>query len=106
MSLCCGIADGVRSEGDRGGEREGQGGEAWETPPPYCATMNVPEADKVRAPEFEMAERSDGFGADATPAERYPAGNSSAAGAIANFVNTIVGAGIVGLPFALAQVCG
>lgn len=38
-------------------------------------------------------------------AERYPAGNSSAAGAVANFVNTIVGAGIVGLPFALAQVC-
>lgn len=38
-------------------------------------------------------------------AERYPAGNSTAAGAVANFVNTIVGAGIVGLPFALAQVC-
>ena len=49
-----------------------------------------------------------GFGADVTAAERderYPAGNSSAAGAVANFVNTIVGAGIVGLPFALAQVC-
>lgn len=37
-------------------------------------------------------------------AETYPVGNSSAAGAVANFVNTIVGAGIVGLPFALAQV--
>eukprot|EP00903_Cladosiphon_okamuranus_P007722 g7482.t1 len=68
------------------------------------------EADEVRDPGLEMAERSDGFGVDmveqaegATPAERYPAGNSSAAGAIANFVNTIVGAGIVGLPFALAQ---
>lgn len=48
-----------------------------------------------------------GFGdvTAAERAERYPAGNSSAAGAIANFVNTIVGAGIVGLPFALAQVC-
>lgn len=37
-------------------------------------------------------------------AEKYPVGNSSAAGAVSNFVNTIVGAGIVGLPFALAQV--
>lgn len=37
---------------------------------------------------------------------RYPAGNSSAAGAVSNFVNTIVGAGIIGLPFALAQVLG
>lgn len=48
-----------------------------------------------------------GFGdvTAAERAERYPPGNSSAAGAIANFVNTIVGAGIVGLPFALAQVC-
>ena len=36
--------------------------------------------------------------------DRYPAGNSSAAGAVANFVNTIVGAGIIGLPFAMAQV--
>ncbi|CAM9670335.1 unnamed protein product, partial [Hapterophycus canaliculatus] len=35
--------------------------------------------------------------------ERYPPGNSSAGGAIANFVNTIVGAGIVGLPFALRE---
>ncbi len=40
----------------------------------------------------------------ATQEERYHPGNSSAAGAVANFVNTIVGAGIVGLPFALAQV--
>lgn len=39
-------------------------------------------------------------------AEKYPVGNSSAAGAVSNFVNTIVGAGIVGLPFALAQVGG
>lgn len=39
-----------------------------------------------------------------TEEERYHPGNSSAAGAVANFVNTIVGAGIVGLPFALAQV--
>lgn len=38
-------------------------------------------------------------------ATRYPAGNSSAAGAVANFVNTIIGTGIVVLPFALAQVC-
>ena len=37
---------------------------------------------------------------------RYPVGNSSAAGAVVNYVNTIVGAGIVGLPFALAQVRG
>ncbi|CAN0475410.1 unnamed protein product, partial [Hapterophycus canaliculatus] len=35
--------------------------------------------------------------------EEYPTGNSSAAGAVANFVNTIVGAGIVGIPFALSQ---
>lgn len=38
------------------------------------------------------------------PEDRYPAGNSSIRGAIANFVNTIVGAGIVGLPFALREV--
>lgn len=37
-------------------------------------------------------------------AEKYPLGNSGAAGAVSNFVNTIVGAGIVGLPYALAQV--
>lgn len=73
--------------------------------------MDVPEEEDVRDPGFEMAmvERADGFGAEdqlaAESAERYPAGNSSSAGAIANFVNTIVGAGIVGLPFALAQVC-
>lgn len=42
--------------------------------------------------------------AAAERAERYPAGNSSAAGAVSNFVNTIVGAGIIGLPFALAEV--
>ncbi|CAM9615994.1 unnamed protein product [Pylaiella littoralis] len=36
-------------------------------------------------------------------AEKYPLGNSGAAGAVSNFVNTIVGAGIVGLPYALAQ---
>ncbi|CBN75648.1 conserved unknown protein [Ectocarpus siliculosus] len=41
--------------------------------------------------------------AAAERAERYPAGNSSAAGAVSNFVNTIVGAGIIGLPFALAE---
>lgn len=41
----------------------------------------------------------------AEPAMKYPAGNSSAAGAVANFVNIIVGAGIIGLPFALAKVC-
>lgn len=47
-----------------------------------------------------------GFGDDAAAREaKYPAGNSSAVGAVSNFVNTIVGAGIVGLPFALAQVC-
>lgn len=34
----------------------------------------------------------------------YPNGNSSAAGAVANFLNSIVGAGIIGLPFALQQV--
>lgn len=34
----------------------------------------------------------------------YPAGNSSAVGAVANYLNTIVGAAIVGLPFALKQV--
>lgn len=36
---------------------------------------------------------------------RYPTGNSSAACTVANFVNTILGAGIIGLPFALAKVC-
>lgn len=36
--------------------------------------------------------------------EKYPAGNSTAVGAVANFVNTIVGAGIIGLPFAIAEV--
>lgn len=35
---------------------------------------------------------------------RYASGTSSAAGAVANFLNSIVGAGIVGLPYALAQV--
>lgn len=61
-------------------------------------------------PGFEMTLRpgavqnGGGFTSEDRDA-RYPAGNSSAAGAIANFVNTIVGAGIVGLPFALAQVC-
>lgn len=34
----------------------------------------------------------------------YASGTSSTAGAVANFLNSIVGAGIVGLPFALAQV--
>lgn len=70
--------------------------------------MAAPEAEHVRDPGFEMVERADGFGSEdlaAEVAERYPAGNSSAAGAVANFVNTIVGAGIVGFPFALAQVC-
>lgn len=37
-------------------------------------------------------------------AARYPPGASTSVGAVANFVNTIVGAGIVGLPFALAEV--
>ncbi|CAM9763087.1 unnamed protein product, partial [Ectocarpus fasciculatus] len=41
--------------------------------------------------------------AAAERAERYPPGNSSAAGAVSNLVNTIVGAGIIGLPFALAE---
>lgn len=36
---------------------------------------------------------------------RYASGTSSAMGAVANFMNSIVGAGIVGLPYALAQVC-
>lgn len=60
-------------------------------------------------PGFEMTlgpgavQNENGFASQDREA-RYPAGNSSAAGAIANFVNTIVGAGIVGLPFALAQV--
>ena len=67
--------------------------------------MDVPEEDNVRDPGFEMVERADTLAREVV-AERYPAGNSSAAGAVANFVNTIVGAGIVGLPFALAQVCG
>lgn len=70
--------------------------------------MDAPaeEDNDVRDPGFEMV----GFGGDnnlaVEVAQRYPAGNSSAAGAVANFVNTIVGAGIVGLPFALAQVRG
>lgn len=46
-------------------------------------------------------DRADHFALDR--ATRYPVGNSTAAGAVANFVNTIVGAGIIGLPFALAQ---
>lgn len=52
----------------------------------------------------------DGFGDETTDAQdrgaKYPAGNSSAAGAVANFVNTIIGAGIIGLPFSIAQVRG
>lgn len=36
---------------------------------------------------------------------RYASGTSSAMGAVANFMNSIVGAGIVGLPYAVAQVC-
>lgn len=78
--------------------------------PRCCAIMDVPEAGKARDPGFEMTDRADGFVAEADRlalevSERYPSGNSSAFGAVANFVNTIVGAGIVGLPFALAQVC-
>lgn len=72
--------------------------------------MDVPGSEDVRDPGFEMVGREDGSGGDlittAESAERYPAGNSSAGGAVANFVNTIVGAGIVGLPFAFAQVRG
>lgn len=72
--------------------------------------MDASEADVgAGEPGFEMtlgpgAVEEDGY-ASQDRETRYPAGNSSAAGAIANFVNTIVGAGIVGLPFALAQVC-
>lgn len=69
----------------------------------------------LHEPGFEMTAGSEAvhdlnsFGDVAEDAEqdrdaKYPAGNSSAAGAVANFVNTIVGAGIVGLPFSLAQV--
>lgn len=47
-------------------------------------------------------DRRDGDIVDSLPT--YPSGNSSAAGAVANFLNSIVGAGIVGLPYALAQV--
>lgn len=36
---------------------------------------------------------------------RYPDGTSNVWGAISNYVNTIVGAGIVGLPFAIKEVC-
>ncbi|CAN0002186.1 unnamed protein product [Ectocarpus sp. 4 AP-2014] len=61
-------------------------------------------------PDFELTARSDGVEASTTNGvetadrfERYPSGNSSSAGAVANFVNTIVGAGIVGIPFATAQ---
>lgn len=70
----------------------------------------------LHEPGFEMTAGSEAvhdlnsFG-DATDAQqdretKYPAGNSSAAGAVANFVNTIVGAGIIGLPFSIAQVRG
>lgn len=40
---------------------------------------------------------------DADSAPRYPSGNSTVFGAVANFSNTIVGAGIVGLPYAISQ---
>lgn len=57
---------------------------------------------------FEMSFAASGDGSEETRGqpqnEEYPRGNSSAAGAVANFVNTIVGAGIVGIPFALSQV--
>lgn len=107
VSIFCAVhSEQARRDTDRGrksgkeeGGRRGNG----------CAFMDVPEEDNVRDPGFEMVERADTFGTNdlaAEVAERYPAGNSSAAGAVANFVNTIVGAGIVGLPFALAQVCG
>lgn len=59
--------------------------------PAHLEDIDMPEI----AGDSEMDDRD----------SKYPAGNSSARGAIANFVNTIVGAGIVGLPFALAQVC-
>lgn len=48
-----------------------------------------------------------GFGLEddgAETASRYPDGNSSSFGAVSNFLNTIVGAGIIGLPYALSQV--
>lgn len=92
--------------------------------PPQGSTVVVGAQSNGAESEFEMTERPEGivFPADVTtdvsggigPADRdemaqralrYPAGNSSAAGAVCNYVNTIVGAGIVGLPFAMAQVC-
>lgn len=62
----------------------------------------VTEAPAALARGFSRGEEQDND-VDLTP--RYPPGNSSTGGAVANFVNSIVGAGIVGLPFALAQVC-
>lgn len=63
---------------------------------------------------FEMAMRPEAVHAvdsfedhDITPLDldaKYPTGNSSAAGAVANFVNIMVGVGAIGLPFALAKV--
>lgn len=46
-----------------------------------------------------------GFGDGITDSStRYPDGTSNVWGAISNYVNTIVGAGIVGLPFAIQEV--
>lgn len=90
--------------------------------PPQGSTAVVGTQSNGAGSEFEMTQRPEGivFPAGVTTdvgggigladrdetaerALRYPAGNSSAAGAVSNYVNTIVGAGIVGLPFALAE---
>ena len=70
----------------------------------------------INEPGFDMTAGSEAvhdlnsFGDATDPQQdretKYPAGNSSAAGAVANFDNTIVGAGIIGLPFSMAQVRG
>ena len=72
-------------------------------------------SSSLHEPGLEMTTGSeavhglDGFGDATSDAQqdretKYPAGNSSAAGAVANFVNSIIGAGIIGLPFSMAQV--
>lgn len=73
-------------------------------------------SSSLHEPGFEMTAGSepvhdldsfeDGTDPEQDRETKYPAGNSSAVGAVANFVNSIIGAGVIGLPFSMAQVRG